>query len=158
MGLRGPPKQPTKIRMLRGNPSNKPLNNDEPMPEPLKSIEPPDWLTGEGAIRWRKDLRLLQSTGIITELDYNAFGRLCDLHAKYLQIRQQLEDQDMIISGINSKGQPYQIVNPLFYLMTSIIKELTKLEMLFGMTPSSRANIKVTSQADLETEQFLFGD
>ena len=48
MGRRGPTPEPTVLRMLRGNPGRRPLNDSEPQPEPLSEQDRraicPAWL------------------------------------------------------------------------------------------------------------------
>ena len=51
MGRRGPPPKPTRIRLLQGNPSKRPINKREPKP-PDGSPRCPAWLSPEAKRTW----------------------------------------------------------------------------------------------------------
>jgi hypothetical protein len=46
VGKRGPRKQPTKLRLLRGDPSKEGKHADEPVP-PAGAVVAPEWVTGK---------------------------------------------------------------------------------------------------------------
>ena len=57
MGLRGPPPKPTKLRLLEGNPSKRPINGREP--QPIGRPEKPDFISGAAAEEWDRAVAAL---------------------------------------------------------------------------------------------------
>lgn len=157
MARRGPPAIPTQIKLLNGNPSRRPLNGDEPQPTLIEDGTPPEWLDERAKARWLKSFKDLQTTRVITESDYESFARLCYLDGQFHELREKLCSEGLVTSGLNTKGKPYQLPNPLFYMMLSIAKELSKMEQQFGMTPSSRTGLRVTNPTQSATSLKLFG-
>jgi hypothetical protein len=67
--MRGRKPIPTRLRLIRGNPSKRPIL---PEPEPtLPSVppEPPPYLTGHGAGEWRRLAPGLHRLGLLSVLD-----------------------------------------------------------------------------------------
>ncbi len=79
----GRPKVPTKLKILRGEDRPARLNPDEPMPE-VGAPEPPAHIIGLSLIEWKYYARVLESQGLVTELDRAALMGLCDSIAFYL--------------------------------------------------------------------------
>jgi hypothetical protein len=50
MGRRGPPPQPTKLRLLSGDPGKRPLPRAEP--QPIGLPQKPDFVTGSASEAW----------------------------------------------------------------------------------------------------------
>ena len=65
MGKRGPRPQPTQLKILRGNPGNRPINKSEPQPE-HDGVVMPLHLGDVAASKWNQVLPLLQSVKVMT--------------------------------------------------------------------------------------------
>lgn len=168
MGLRGPPKKPTELKMLQGIPGGKhKLTPDEPKPKRLRGSKPPEFLDQESRKVWRKFAPRLEALGLLTELDTQAFGRYCELYARWLKAGQVLksnagkthvpifhphseEELQQMKANPNLKIPPrlkYIQELPEAMEYRHLLGELLRLEMHFGMTPSSRSSISVVGSA-----------
>ena len=75
MGKRGPPPDPSVIQMLKGNPSKKGVNRDEPTPDAVSSDYPaPPELEGRPAEIWRDFVRTASNMRVLTQADLLTIG------------------------------------------------------------------------------------
>jgi P27 family predicted phage terminase small subunit len=138
MGARGPAPKPTQLRVLEGNPSNRPLPKGEVMPEATMP-EMPTGMSPVAIAHWKKQGPKLHRLGLLTEIDGDAFGKLCDLEAQYAKAR----------GIINRKGLTF--TTPAGYIqqrpevgvMNRCWTELLRYYAHFGQTPSSRSRINL---------------
>lgn len=137
MGRRGPAPEPTALRVLRGNPGRRPLNVDEPQPEPItaqdKRAECPAWLTGDARLLWKRVAPEAIRKGLLTVLDLPAFEALCQSYARWRQF-EKLTGRNLELAI--SKGY-----------RNAAVKErqlMLQFGARFGFDPSSRSNVKVT--------------
>ena len=90
MGARGPAPTATNLRILEGNPSRRPINQDEPQPEPGAVC--PYWAT-EGARQvWEEVAPILSDCGILTQADTVMFAAWCDAVANYKAVSKEIEE------------------------------------------------------------------
>jgi P27 family predicted phage terminase small subunit len=166
MGKRGPPKLPTQLKVLRGTGSFEP---GEVRPEIVKGLQPPGWLTEDSKKIWFELSERLEKLGLLTSIDQNAFGRYCDIIPKWLRAKQKI-DQDGFYYPIYhkqtrvqvKKGIPPQIKFlmqfPEVAIYSTLSKELSRLENLFGMNPSARASLRINeTPKNSALEEMLFG-
>ena len=135
MGKRGPQKTPTNTLEKRGSWRAK-TREDEPVFDDVKSYQPPKRLGDEGKKVWNKLFPVLQNKGVIKEPDLQALERYCFWWDRW----------NMVID--TCPGDTIQL--------KKIEEALSKLEASFGLTPATRANIKVekTEKKD-EKERFF---
>ena len=176
MGLRGPKPQPTRLRLLRGNPGKRPLPKDEPQPRRVMppGITPtrdeiaaeafmPPGPADEGALKvWRYLVEITSRMGVLTEADGLA---LWDLGC---HLRQIFELEDLSLQ-MRAKGDhlggllwrkrredgstdpnAYPVVSPVFYARRPLITEALNLFREFGLTPSSRTRVQSLGAAEHE--------
>ena len=77
MGKR--PHKPTKLKVLEGNRGRRDLSNEPEAPELNKKTKPPDYLDDIAKEKWKYYLTKFDKTGVITQLDYDAFAFLCHM-------------------------------------------------------------------------------
>jgi P27 family predicted phage terminase small subunit len=156
VGLRGPRAKPTALKELAGNPGKRTLADGEPVP-PAGAIELPKWLEGEEAesVRareiWAELSPVLVSMRVLTIADRFAFGRYCQLHARWeaLNVERSKRGWKGWSYALKGKdGQPrYAAPLPQAGEERAILEDLAKLEACFGLTPSSRTRIRVDASA-----------
>src|ERR1700676_2400687 len=93
--MSGPPPQPTALRVIRGNPSHRPLNTDEPKPGEFDA-EPPDTLNDDGKKEWTRIVPILKRMRILTEADYLALGNLCWAFQTAQQAQRQMSEAGLL--------------------------------------------------------------
>jgi len=54
MGRRGPPPQPTALRLLSGRAAHRPVHRNEPRPDPPETLEPPASLEDVAREEWHR--------------------------------------------------------------------------------------------------------
>jgi len=125
MGRRGPAPQPTKLRILRGNPGKRKINKNEPKPT---NGEPPmpSWLPAEGKTAWRWIVRELAPIGVVTLADEAALTATCEAWARYVKASKRY----------HRSGCPRSEKIARFAL-TQVRQFLGE----FGLTPSARTRL-----------------
>jgi P27 family predicted phage terminase small subunit len=129
---------PTKLKILRGNPGDRPIL-PEPEPQTFNSIPPPpDYLDAEAAAEWRKLAPELVRIGLLTLADVTAFGSYCQVVGRWIKAERELNSQSLTIpagDGTSTK------VNPLVHVASTAQRDLIAAAAQFGMTPAGRARL-----------------
>lgn len=167
----GPPPKPAALRLLNGNPSGRPIA-EQPAFEICET--PPVWLDGEAKEIWAQVAPMLTVVKVLTEADINALGRYCHLLATWIKLATIVEKTGTAYATFEKHKVTTDITHPdgrreikTFYERVqtgmktlpqarhyqTISESLTRLEAQFGMTPSSRAKIKI-GEAKLDDPAF----
>ena len=157
MGKRGPKPEPTKLKILRGNPGCRPLNRAEPEP-PTDGVVMPPHLGEVAAARWRELLPMLQATRVMTRADVESLARYCDTYEWWLATRAKLRAEGDTYPILNDGGEvKYIAQRPEVSIAHKLAQQLRQLEADFGLSPAARASLKVEPDAKQEStiEKFL---
>jgi P27 family predicted phage terminase small subunit len=147
MGKRGPKPQPTKLKILRGNPGCRSLNGDEPQP-PTDGIAMPSHLGPVASARWAELLPMLQATRVMTRADVEALARYCDTYEWWLAVRAKLKAEGDTYPILNDKGDvKYIAQRPEVAIAHKLAQQLRQLEADFGLSPAARVSLKVEPDA-----------
>jgi len=153
MGKRGPRPTPTKLKILRGNPGRRPINQDEPEP-PADGIVMPAHLGDVAAAKWREVLPLLQAVKVMTRSDVEALARYCDTYEWWLACRVKLKKEGDTYPILNDKGEvKYIAQRPEVSIANKLATQLRQLEQDFGLNPSARTGLKVENAEPANTLQ-----
>ena len=144
MGRRGPAPKPTAIKRLEGNPGRRPLNEREPQPSGHAPTYAPKWLPEEGRREWRRVVRELQATGVLTMVDTAVLEGYCVSYARWLHAEEQLKGQPEVIES--DKGNLY--MNPWVGVASTAKREMLRFAQELGMTPSARSRIQIQKQEE----------
>jgi P27 family predicted phage terminase small subunit len=151
MGRRGPKPEPTKLRLLRGNPSKKPASPAEPQP-PTDGVSMPPHLGEVAARRWGELLPMLQATRVMTRADVEALARYCDTWEWWLAVRAKLKAEGDTYPILNDGGEvKYIAQRPEVAIAHKLSQQLRQLESDFGLSPAARASLKVEPDAKAES-------
>ena len=137
MPIRGQKPTPTPLRILRGNPSRKPLNKHEAQPK--HSIPPPPKFLSKAAKKeYRRVARIICPLGLMTELDMPALAAYAETFARWGEAVEMVRSEGMMaVSNLN--GHLYQ--SAYLNVANAAMKEMMRVAVEFGMTPSSRSRI-----------------
>src|SRR5262245_19090788 len=128
---------PFPLKVLRGNPSKKPLRPG-PQPTSAKTCpEPPDYITGYAAREWKRLAPELWALGLLTNLDLTVFGAYCVSYGRWRAAEELLAGEPLVASGY--EGNPIQ--NPLVRIASQAARDLLRIGVEFGLTPSARARV-----------------
>jgi P27 family predicted phage terminase small subunit len=144
-GKRGRPAEPTALKVLMGNPGNRPINTDEPKPKPLMPSKP-KMLKGEALKEWKRITKKLCDLGLLTEVDGAALAAYCQCYKRWLEAEEFLEK-----FGHDEKGNfnGFMIKTTSGYLQqlpqVSIAQTYAKLMSVylakFGLSPADRVGM-----------------
>jgi P27 family predicted phage terminase small subunit len=157
MGKRGPRPQPTKLRILRGNPGKRPIKNSEPQPSSDGIVMPPH-LGPVAVARWGELLPLLESVKVMTRADVEALARYCDTYEWWLATRAKLRTEGDTYPILNDGGQvKYIAQRPEVSIAHKLAQQLRQLEQDFGLNPSARTSLNVeTTQQETSDDAQMF--
>jgi len=134
----GRPATPTAIKVLRGNPGCRPINDAEPVPPPA-DMTPPDTLREIGIAKWMEVSSLLTRMGVFTAADRTTLERYCLLHEQFMEVVKHVREHGM--TQITQTG--YSQLTAEGSLFKTLPADLLKIEREFGMTPAARSSLKV---------------
>jgi len=132
---------PTVTKVLNGNPGKRrlPKAGEEFEPKPLDSLpNPPTWLDLVGKKEWRRCGPFLHANGLLTEADIIPFAAYCANVGVMVKALREIKKAGMTIAG--ARGP---VRNPALASFASATNSLRSLAAEFGMTPSSRARMKL---------------
>ena len=101
--MRGPPPTPTHLRLLRGNPSKRPI---KPEPEPMRSEEvpePPPFVVGYAADEWRRIAPELHRMKLLSILDVMPLAAYCAAYQRWRtaeEVTARMAEQDPGTHGL----------------------------------------------------------
>lgn len=146
MGRRGPPKTPTALRVVTGNPSHRPLPVNEPKPRPL--MPPcPAWLSLEAKREWRKVAPELFRMGVLTVVDGAVLAGYCESMAAFEAAVEQLREK-----GSTTFNTPsgYKQQRPEVGMRNSAMMLVLRFAQELGLTPAARARLEGVSREESE--------
>ena len=155
MGRRGPPPTPTRLRMLRGNPGKRPVNQSEP--EPRKDTPRcPVWLSDEAKKVWRRMVPELKRMSILTVVDGDALAAYCQTYARWKGAEEFLAKHGEVYSLRDDNGRiKYMQPFPQVSIARHNLQLLKSYQQEFGLTPSARTRIDVgTPERHADDEAF----
>lgn len=133
--------KPTHLKVLAGNPGRRPLPQNEPKPE-NKIPTCPSYLKGEAKREWNRVTKLLNTLGMISELDRSTLAAYCQTWGDLYELENFLNDipvKDRVFrttSGYFQQIPQVGMVNKLRAELRSYIGE-------FGFSPSARSRIEI---------------
>lgn len=145
--MRGRRPKPTRVKVLTGNPGKRPLNRDEPRPEPAIPECPPEL----GPVARREWDRLAGELGklkLLTTLDRAALAAYCGAYALWAEATQAIQKYGAMVKS--PSGYPMQ--SPYVAVANRQAEIMMRIASEFGFTPASRSRISTSSK----TEPTLF--
>lgn len=126
-------KKPTAVHKANGNPSGRPLNEEEPMPS--GKPECPDWLSDEARNEWNRLSGELDSLGMLTMIDQGIFAVHCQCWADWRAAWELVQK-----TGVTTRGYSGgYVTNPAVGVMKTARDGYIKTCVELGLTPSSRS-------------------
>ncbi len=141
MGRRGPPPQPTRLKLLRGNLGKRPINRREPQP---KVVAPscPRWLGPEAKKIWRRTIPALIQMRILSRVDQDALAAYCQTYSRWMAAEEFLQERGQVYALRDEKGRMLRMRQfPQVSIAANLLQILRAYQQEFGMTPSSRTRV-----------------
>jgi P27 family predicted phage terminase small subunit len=145
--MRGRRPKPTRIKVLTGNPGKRPLNVNEPRPEPKVPDCPPE--LGPVARReWDRLVAELAKLHLLTTLDRSALAAYCGAYALWAEATEAIQKYGTMVKS--PSGYPQQ--SPYVAVANRQAEIMMRIASEFGFTPASRGRITTRTT----TEPTLF--
>lgn len=129
---------PTKLKILRGNPSGRPLNLSEPEPKAGKPRMPDHVrLDDEARREWKRITDTLDEMHLLTTADRAALAAYCVCWSRWVDAENKLRQFGVVIKSPND----YLTQSPYLVIARDSMAQMTKLLTEFGLTPSSRTRL-----------------
>jgi P27 family predicted phage terminase small subunit len=141
----GPPPVPNNLRVLRGNPSRRPIYPEPQPAQPTDVPEPPPFLTGYAADEWWRTAPELHRLKLLTVLDVQVLAVYCIAYARWRTAEgalARMAERDAQTSGLLIKSQGGDAMqNPLVGIARRAAADMVRFAGEFGMSPAARARI-----------------
>ena len=150
--MKGRKPKPTNLKVLEGNPGQRPLNENEPKPKPV-APKPPTWLRKEAKKEWKRAAKELEQLGLLTQIDMATFAGYCQTYAKWREAEEFIQENGSTYE-IPKYGEDGELISVYYQQYPQVsqarqyLEQITKLCAEFGMTPSSRSRINLPGQQD----------
>lgn len=138
----GPPKQPTAIRLLRGNPSKERITTSEPKPAAGVPSKPAALSVAAGVV-WDETIAILAGVpGLLTPVDGPTVELFARTLARYRELESFIEAHGPVLVMRDDKGAvKYAQPAPQASLAAKLLPQLRGLAAELGLNPSARARI-----------------
>lgn len=146
----GPPRKPSKLEELQGNPGHRKKNTGEPEPESAIPDCPPE-LKGDSRKEWDRISPLLLELGLLSKIDRSALSMYCQAWGQWLACQRRINSE-----GLRKKVNGQIVPNPSHSIAIKLADQIRRWLAEFGLTPASRAKLHVNREADNDPlEDFL---
>lgn len=135
----GPKPTPTALKILRGNPGRRRLNDEEPQPEAIALPAPPKDLSEAALAEWNERGPMLERLGLLTEADVPAFETYCRAWGRYQEAEVKLKQLGEVVKAPSG----YPIQNPYRSVANRALAQCQHFWAEFGMMPASRSRVHV---------------
>ncbi|WP_276641326.1 phage terminase small subunit P27 family [Siccibacter turicensis] len=151
----GPPKTPTYLALVKGNPSKRTLNKNEP--KPPSGVPPtPKHFDKQGKYWFKRMADELNAIGVISQLDARALELLVEAYTEYRHHCDTLEVEGYTYRTETNTGDVLIKAHPAAMMKADAWKRIRAMLGEFGMTPASRAKVGVNGPAEADPlEEFL---
>ncbi|WP_336798228.1 phage terminase small subunit P27 family [Erwinia aphidicola] len=159
----GPPKIPTHLALVKGNPSKRPLNKNEP--KPPSGVPPiPKHFDKQGKYWFKRMAEELDAVGVITLLDARALELMVEAYTEYRQHCETLDREGYTYAVFSEEepdeGKDREIrmikPHPAAMMKADAWKRIRAMLGEFGMTPASRTKVGVKGAAEVDPlDEFL---
>lgn len=159
--MRGRKPEPTHLRLVKGNPSRRPLPKDEPKPRvALRMPDPPSHLNAPAKREWRRKAPELHRIGLLTKIDDGALAAYCYSYGIWVEATKELAkvkrkmaaDGKEAYGGFLASTKTSVMVNPLVTVARDALRDMMRVAVEFGMTPSARTRIEAEPPSDRQPD------
>jgi P27 family predicted phage terminase small subunit len=112
----------------------------------------PDHLDAEAKREWKRLVKLLLRTRVLTEADGLALANLCQAWSTLVKAQKKLNESGLLLKTPSGYVQQ----SPLLGIVNNCTEKVVKLSREFGLTPSSRSRLEVPPEPKPETAMGRF--
>ena len=147
--MRGRKAVPAQMKLVKGNPGRRPINNEPPFDavEEAKVPDAPDWLHPEQQEFWGQLAPLFAKANVLRETDLHMLSAMCIVLGEMKFANEQLK-----VSRLVRTPNGHVQTSPFVSMLNQAIKRFQSLASEFGMTPAARTRILVRAGVKPEDE------
>ena len=138
MGLRGPPKRPTALTLVAGNPGKRALPKNEPKP-PVTCPDPPDYLSEVARTEWRRVCPRLAELGLMSDIDIAVLAGYCGCFSDLLDATEKQKGRATVLKTHNGN----YVQSPFVSMIRQARLDMVRFAAQLGMTPAARAGMDI---------------
>lgn len=161
--MKGRKPAPDNIIALKGGPRHYHKKPGRGGPKPPSVIPKcPKHLDKEARAEWRRMGAELHKLGLLAEIDKGVFALYCESYSAWAQESILIQTEGTIImtpdikttkkDGTVTEKKGHPITNPRLILANQAKDRMLKALVEMGMSPSSRARVKITPQEEKKDE------
>lgn len=144
--MSGPPKTPTHLRLVKGNPSKRALNKNEP--KPPSGVPPiPKHFDKRGKYWFKRMGEELDAVGVMSTLDAKALELLVEAYTEYRHHCEVLDEEGYTYQTGSATGEKIVKAHPAAAMKADAWKRIRAMLSEFGMTPASRSKVEIKAPA-----------
>ena len=161
--MSGPPKTPSHLSLVKGNPSKRPVNKHEP--KPPSGVPPiPKHFDKQGKYWFKRIGEELDAIGVMTKLDGKALELLIEAYVEYRHHCDTLDREGYTYAVYSEdeaderKQREVRMIkpHPASVMKSDAWKRIRAMLSEFGMTPASRSKVAATGAGEVDPlEEFL---
>ncbi|MED1792897.1 phage terminase small subunit P27 family [Brevibacillus nitrificans] len=144
MGARGPRPEPTNLKVLKGNPGKRPLNESEPKPKAPNGLpDPPPYLDSVAKKEWKRLAPELIRLGLLTIADLTAFETYCLAYGRLVAATKTLKkSKSMFYEYTNKSGATNFVPRPEIAVIQKESLVIKAFCAEFGLSPAARTRME----------------
>jgi P27 family predicted phage terminase small subunit len=139
----GPRRQPTALRVMRGNPGKRRINHHEPQHGPFSTACPAELTDPVAQAEWTRVAPGLILCGQVTVVDRAALMGYCQKYAQWQALEQEAMKHPFLVRAPTG----YPIPNPALGMANKTFKLMLQAAAELGMTPAGRSRVSVSPPA-----------
>lgn len=116
----------------------------------------PEWLTPLGREYWERNAPRLIDCGVLTNKDYDAFCKLCDVYAEWRECQREISSNGMFFETTTDRGAMRVIEHPAVARRSAAFKDMLNLERKFGLTPVDGKGMKFKKEEKKKSVRELY--
>jgi len=157
---RGPPPTPMHLRLLKGNPSRRPIRPEVEPQSPEQLPQPPAFLSEDVRAEWHRLIAEMVRLRLVTAIDTMLFAVYCQSYGDWrsaVEVFNRTRERDPVMAGLLIKdrdGEARQ--NPLVRIVRNAGEYMVRCAAEFGLTPTARA--RIAAGFDVPPPPSKFGD
>lgn len=153
--MAGPPKTPSHLQLVRGNPSKRSINKKEPKP-PSGVPQTPKYFDKRGRYWFKKIGEELNALGVMSQLDAKALELLIEAYVEYRHHCEILDSEGYTYNTTSMTGDIIKKAHPAAAMKSDAFKRIRSMLGEFGMTPAARTKVTINTPAEEDPfEAFL---
>ena len=152
----GPPRIPTKLKVIRGTDKKTRLLANELEFKPLiKKPRPPKLLNKRAKKEWRIVCSNLFALNMLYQVDLPQLQAYCFMVGILEEAEEELATGKLIVTQTNNDGHEYKAKNKYFGIYNEALDKMNKLAREFGFSPSARTRISMINPGQNELDKRL---